>query len=231
MPVVGFVNAASPQPYARMLSAFIKGLGETGYIEDQNVKIEYRWAQGEVNRLPAFVADLVRREVSVIAATGTPAALAAKAATTTIPIVFETGSDPVQLGLVASLNRPGGNVTGVAQLAVEIAPKRLELLHELVPSARVIALLVDLTDPVSEKTRQGVEAAARSFGLELHVLNVSTERDLDAVFANLIQLRAGGLVVSGGQFLNSRSKQLAAARYNIRCQRFSHILISLLRAA
>lgn len=210
MPVVGFVNAASPQAYARMLSAFIKGLGETSYIEDQNVKIEYRWAQGEVDRLPAFVADLVRREVSVIAATGTPAALVAKATTTAIPIVFETGSDPVELGLVASLNRPGGNVTGVAQLAVEIAPKRLELLHELIPSAKVIALLVDPTDPVSEKTTQGVQAAARGLGLELHVLNVSTERDIDAVFANLAQLRAGGLVIGGGQFFNSRNKQIAA---------------------
>ena len=133
MPVVGFLNAASPPAYARMLSAFLKGLGETSYIEDQNVKIEYRWAQGEINRLPAFAADLVRREVSVIAATGTPAALAAKTATTTIPIVFETGSDPVQLGLVASLNRPGGNVTGVAQLAVEVVPKRLELLQSWFP--------------------------------------------------------------------------------------------------
>ena len=211
MPVVGFLNAASPQPYARMLSAFLKGLSETSYVEDQNVKIEYRWAQGEVDRLPAFAADLVHREVAVIAATGTPAALAAKAATTTIPIVFETGSDPVQLGLVASLNRPGGNVTGVAQLAVEVAPKRLELLHEMVPTARIIALLVDPTDPaIFENTTRGVQAAARSLGLELHVLNVSTERDLDAVFANLIQLRAGGLVISGGQFFNSRSKQLAA---------------------
>ena len=162
--------------------------------------------------MPAFAADLVHREVAVIAATGTPAALAAKAATTTIPIVFETGSDPVQLGLVASLNRPGGNVTGVAQLAVEVAPKRLELLHELVPTARIIALLVDPTDPaIFENTTRGVQAAARSLGLELHVLNVSTDRDLDAVFANLVQLRAGGLVISGGQFFNSRSKQLAAA--------------------
>ena len=211
VPVVGFVNAASPQPYARMLSAFLKGLSETSFVEDQNVKIDYRWAQGEVNRLPAFATDLVHREVSVIAATGTPAALAAKAATTTIPIVFETGSDPVQLGLVASLNRPGGNVTGVAQLAVEVAPKRLELLHELIPRATLIVLLVDPTDPaISEKTTQGVQAAARSLGLELHVLNVSSDRDLDAVFAKLIQLRAGGLVVSGGQFFNSRSKQLAA---------------------
>jgi putative tryptophan/tyrosine transport system substrate-binding protein len=211
MPVVGFLNAASPQAYARMLSAFLKGLGETNYIEDLNVKIEYRWAQGEVNRLAALAADLVHRKVSVIAATGTPAALAAKVATTTIPIVFETGSDPVQLDLVASLNRPGGNVTGVAQLAVEVAPKRLELLHELVPTARVIALLVDPTDPaIFEKTTQSVQAAARSLGLELLVLNVSTERDLDAVFANLTQLRADGLVISGGQFFNSRNKQIAA---------------------
>src|SRR5262245_22182371 len=211
MPVVGFVNAASPQAYARMLSAFLKGLGETGYIENQNIKIEYRWAQGEIDRLPALAAGLGRREWAVVSATGTPAALAAKAATTTIPIVFETGSDPVQLGLVASLNRPAGNITGVTQLGVEVAPKRLEVLHELVPTAKIIALLVDPTDPaISERTTRGVQAAARSLGLELHVLNVSTERDLDAVFANLTQLRAGGVVISGGQFFNSRSKDLAA---------------------
>jgi ABC-type uncharacterized transport system substrate-binding protein len=211
MPVVGFVNAASSDPYARMLSAFLKGLSETSYIEDQNVKIEYRWAQGEVDRLPALVADLVHRDVAVIAATGTPAALAAKAATTTIPIVFETGSDPVQLGLVTSLNQPSGNVTGVAQLATEVAPKRLELLHEMIPKARIIALLADPTDrAIFENTTRGVKAAARSLGLELHVLNVSTDGDLDAVFPKLIELRAGGLVISGGQFFNSRSKQLAA---------------------
>lgn len=211
MPVVGFINAASPEPYARMSSAFLKGLSETGYVENQNVKIEYRWAQGEIDRLPVLVTDLVRREVAVIAATGTPAALAAKAATTTIPIVIEMGNDPVQLGLVASLSRPGGNVTGVAQLATEVAPKRLELLHEMIPKARTVALFVDPTDSVVfENTTRGVQAAARSLGLELHVLNVSTDRDLDAVFANLIELRAGGLVISGGQFFNSRSKRLAA---------------------
>jgi ABC-type uncharacterized transport system substrate-binding protein len=202
MPVVGFVNAASSDPYARMLSAFLKGLSETSYIEDQNVKIEYRWAQGEVDRLPALIADLVHRDVAVIAATGTPAALAAKAATTTIPIVFETGSDPVQLGLVTSLNRPSGNVTGVAQLATEVAPKRLELLHEMIPKARIIALLADPTDrAIFENTTRGVKAAARSLGLELHVLNVSTDGDLDAVFPKLIELRAGGLVISGGPIL------------------------------
>jgi len=210
MPVVGFLNAASPQPYAPMLSAFLKGLSQIGYIEDQNIKIEYRWARGDVNRLPALAADLVDRKVAVIAATGTPAALAAKAATSTVPIVFETGSDPIQLGLIASLNRPGANVTGITQLAVEVAPKRLEVLHELVPAAKIIALFVDPTDPVSEKTRQGVQAAAQRLGLELHVLNVSTEQEFEAIFAKLVQLQAGGLVISGGQFLNSRAKQLAS---------------------
>jgi putative tryptophan/tyrosine transport system substrate-binding protein len=212
MPVVGFINAASPQPYARMLSAFLKGLSETGYVENQNVKIEYRWAQGEIDRLPALAADLVHREVTVIAATGTPAVLAAKTATTTIPIVFEIGSDPVQLGLVASLNRPGGNITGVAQLATEVAPKRLELLHEMIPKAKIIALLADPTDrAVFEITTRGVQAAARNLGLEFHVLNVSSDSELDAVFPKLSELRAGGLVISGGQFFNSRSKEITAA--------------------
>src|SRR5262245_25707642 len=210
MPVLGFINGATAKGYTNQLDAFLKGLREAGYSEGNNVVIEYRWAEGQYDRLPAMAADLVDRKVAVIAATGTPAALAAKAATTTIPIVFETGNDPIELGLVRSLNKPGGNITGVAQLAVEIAPKRLELLHQLVPKAKTMALLVDPTDVVSEKTTRGVQAAATSLGLKLHVLSVTAERELDAVFQNLIQLRPGGLVISGGQFFNSRSKQLAA---------------------
>lgn len=211
MQVLGFINAASAHAYAPQLAAFLKGLAEAGYVEGRNVAIEYRWAEGQYDRLPAMAADLVSRQVAVIAATGTPAALAAKRATTTIPIVFETGSDPVKLGLVASLNRPGGNITGIAQLAIEVAPKRLELLHELVPTARLLALLVDPTDAaVAQNTTRQMQTAARSLGLELHVLDASAEQDLNAVFANLNELRAGGLVISGGQFFNSRTTQLAA---------------------
>ncbi len=211
MPVIGFINAASAQGYARHLSAFLKGLGETGYVEGHNVAIEYHWAEGRNDRLPAMVADLVHRQVAVIAATSTPAALAAKSATTTIPIVFETGGDPIGLGLVASLNRPGGNVTGVTQTNVEVAPKRLELLHELVPTATAIALLVNPANPaLAEPTTKALKAAARTLGLELHVLNASTEREFDAVFAKLVQLGAGGLVIGPDPFFASRSEQLAA---------------------
>jgi putative ABC transport system substrate-binding protein len=211
MPVIGFLNPASPQGYARSLSAFLKGLGETGYVDGHNVAIEYRWTEGRNDRLPVMVADLVHRQVAVIAATSTTAALAAKAATTTIPIVFEMGDDPVRLGLVASLNCPGGNVTGVTQTNVEVAPKRLQLLHELVPTASVMALLVNPADPtIAETTTKEMQAAAHTLGLQLHVLNASTERDFDAVFAKLIQLRAGGLVIGGGPFLIARQEQLAA---------------------
>ena len=211
MPVVGFVSGASSQGYARPLSAFLKGLAETGYVEHHNVSIEYRWAEGQNDRLPALAADLVQRRVAVIVATTTPATLAAKAATMTIPIVFEMASDPVRLGLVASLNRPGGNVTGVTQLNVELAPKRLELLHEALPTASVMALLVNPTDPaISEPTTRGLLSAARTLGLELHVLNASTERDFDVVFAKLIQLRAGGLVISSDALFTSQIEQLAA---------------------
>src|SRR5271156_49397 len=210
-PVIGFLNASDPKGYARQLAAFLKGLGETGYVDGHNVAIEYRWAESQNDRLQAMAADLVRRQVTVIAATSTPAALAAKTATTTIPIVFETGSDPVQLGLVASLNRPSGNVTGVTQTSVETAPKELESLHELLPTARVIGLLVNPTDPALADTQtKDFLAAAPTLGVELHVLNASTERDFDAVFANLIQLQAGGLVISGDAFLTSQSEQLAA---------------------
>jgi putative ABC transport system substrate-binding protein len=211
MPVIGFVNVASPQGYARPLAAFLKGLSATGYVDGRNVAIEYRWAEGHNDQLPSFIADLVQRKVNVIAATSTAAALAAKAAATTIPIVFETASDPVRLGLVPSLNRPGGNVTGVTQTNVEVAPKRLELLHELVPSASVMALLVYPGNPaLAEANTKELQAAAGTLGLELHILNASTERDFDGVFAKLIQLRAGGLVIGSDPFFTSRSEQLAA---------------------
>jgi len=194
-----------------MADAFRQGLKESGYVAGQNVVIEYRWAEGQYDRLPALAADLVHRQVTVIAATTTPAALAAKAATTTIPIVFEVGGDPVRLGLVQSLNRPGGNVTGVTQLAVEVAPKRLELLHEIVPSATVMAVLINPADSaLVEGQPSYFLSAAHALGVELHVLNASTERDFDAVFAKLSQLRAGGLAISTDAFFNSRSEQLAA---------------------
>ncbi len=218
MPVIGFLNAASPQNYARPLSAFLKGLGETGYVDGRNVAIEYRWAEGQNDRLPVMAADLVHRQVAVIVATSTAAALAAKAATTTIPIVFETGADPVRLDLVASLNRPGGNVTGVTQLSQEVTPKLLELLHELLPAARVMALLVNPTNPaLSETTTKEVQAAARTLGLEFHILNASTEREFDGVFAKLIELRAGALVIGGEPLFTSHSEQLAvlAARHGV----------------
>ena len=211
MPVIGFINAASAQSYTRQLAAFLKGLGEAGYADGRNVAIEYRWADGQNDRLSAMVADLVRRQVAVIAATSTPAAVAAKSATTTIPIVFETGGNPIQIGLVTSLSRPGGNVTGVTSSNVEVAPKRLELLHELLPTVRVMAVLVDPNDPITAKiTVSEVLAAAHTFGLELHVLNASSESDINEVFAKLIQLGAGGLVVGGGAFFISHREQLAA---------------------
>ena len=185
-------------------------LRETGYVEGSNFKIEYRWADDQNDRLPAMAADLVRREVAVIAATSSPAAVAAKAATSKIPIVFETGSDPIQLGLVPSLSRPGGNVTGVTSLAVEVAQKRLELLHQLLPTARVMALLVNPAEPsIAKATANEVLVAARTMGLEVHVLNASSESDFDEVFAKLVQLKASALVLSGGPFFVSHREQLA----------------------
>jgi putative ABC transport system substrate-binding protein len=211
MPVIGFLNGASPGGYASQVNAFRQGLKEAGYIEGQNVAIEYRWANDQYDRLAALADDLVRRPVSVIAATSTPANLVAKASTTTIPIVFTTGGDPVQLGLVASLNRPGGNVTGVTQLAVELAPKRLELMHELVPAASVMALLVNPTDPTeTQKVSKEMESAARRLGLQLRILQVSTESDLDGIFATVAQMQVGALMIGGGVFFNNHTEELAA---------------------
>jgi putative ABC transport system substrate-binding protein len=208
MPVIGFLNGASPAGYARFVAAFHQGLKEAGYVEGQNVAIEYRWAQGQYDRLPALAADLVRRQVAVIAVGTNPAAPAAKAATATIPIVFTTALDPVQAGLVASLNRPGGNLTGVAALTIELGPKALEVLHELVPTANVFALLINPTNPGAEPLSRDLQTAARALGLQLHVLHASTERDLDTVFATLPQLRAGGLVIGTDGFFNTKSEQL-----------------------
>jgi putative ABC transport system substrate-binding protein len=210
IPVIGFLNADSPRGYARELSAFLKGLGESGYVDGRNVAVEYRWAENRIDRLPAMAADLVNRRVDVIAATSTPAALAAKAATTSIPIIFETGADPVLLGLVASLSRPGGNVTGITQLSLEVNPKRLQLLHELIPNVGVMALLVNPSNGAAEFQSQKVLAAAKTLGLKLHVVNASTEHDFDSVFADLIRLQVGGLVIGGDAFFNGRVKQLAA---------------------
>ena len=193
MAVIGFLAPGSAESDAYRVIAFRQGLNESGYVEGQNFRIEYRWAEGHYDRLPAMATELVHLQVAMIAATSTPAALAAKAATTTIPIVFEAASDPVKIGLVASLNRPGGNITGVTQRAEEVAPKRLEFLHELIPTARVMALLVNPTDPVlAEPQAREALSAAHALGLELHILNASSERDFDAAFAKLIELRAGG---------------------------------------
>jgi putative ABC transport system substrate-binding protein len=212
MPVIGFLGTISPDRWASRLHAFRQGLSETGYVEGRNVGIEYRWAEGQNDRLPALAADLVRRQVRVIATPeSTPAAFAAKAATTTIPIVFSVGVDPVAVGLVTSLNRPGGNLTGVANLNAEILPKRLELMHELVPTATTIALLVNPSNPlVAETESRDAQTAARTLGLQLHVLHASTDRDFDTVFASLAQMRAVALVINTDVFFNSRSEQLAA---------------------
>jgi putative tryptophan/tyrosine transport system substrate-binding protein len=211
LPVIGFLSSRAPDDAPELLAAFLQGLQDAGFVEGQNVTIEYRFAGNQNDRLPELAADLVRRQVTVMAAPTTPAALAAKSATATIPIVVATAGDPVRLGLVASLNRPGGNVTGVTLLFVEVAAKRLELLHELIPTATIVGMLVNPANPpIAEANASAVLSAARSLGLELHVLKASTERDFDGVFANLIQLRAGGLVIGGDPFFTGRQEQLAA---------------------
>jgi putative tryptophan/tyrosine transport system substrate-binding protein len=210
MPVIGFLNSASPGPYANNVAAFRHGLKEAGYVDGHNVAIEYRWAEGQYNRLPEMAAELIRRQVTVIAATSTPAALTAQKATTTIPIVFTTSSDPVHLGLVTSLSQPGSNVTGVTQLNVEVAPKRVELLHELVPTATIIALLVNPTNPNAETVTRDLQAAARARGIRSHVLHASNEREIDSAFATLARLHAAGLVIGSDVFFNTRVEQLGA---------------------
>src|SRR3984893_306544 len=211
VPMIGFLNSGSPDTDADRVQAYRRGLSETGYTEGRNVTIDYRWADGHNDRLPGMAAELVRRGVNVIVTGGTPATLAAKAATTTIPIVFILSTDPVEAGLVASLSRPSGNVTGVTGLNVELAPKKLELLHELIPSARTLALLVNPTNAVAtEHESRTVQAAARSLGLQIHILNASTERDFDPVFASLAQRGVSALVIGSDLFFTSRAEQLAA---------------------
>jgi putative ABC transport system substrate-binding protein len=217
MPVVGFVSARSPSSDAPNVAAFRRGLKEAGFVEGQNVAIEFRWAEGQNDQVASLVADLVRRPVTVIAATSITAALAAKAATTTIPIVFRTGADPVGLGLVTSLNRPSGNLTGVTSLNIEVGSKRLELLHEVVPTAATVGILVNPTSPNADKTSRDLEAAAHTLGLHLRVLHARTEGDLDAALASLVQVGAGGLVIGPDALFASRNEKLAAltARYAV----------------
>ena len=216
VPLVGFLNSQSASDYQRQLAAFRDALAEAGYVDGQNVNIEYRWADNHTDRLPAMMAELVNKKASVIAATSTPAALAAKAAGTKIPIVFETAFDPIELGLVTNLNKPGENITGVTQLNSLVTPKRLELLHELVPKASVLALLVNPANPALAGTETNeAMSAAKSFGITLHVLNASTEADFEGSFAKLTELGAVGLVIGADPLFTSRSARLGeiAARH------------------
>jgi putative ABC transport system substrate-binding protein len=218
MPVIGFVNSGSADASADYAAAFRKGLGETGYFEGQNVTVEYHWLDGQFDRLPALMADLVRRRVAVLATPGDIAALiAAKAATATIPIVFGVGSDPVKLGLVASLARPGGNATGVNSFSGEVVAKRLALLHELVPKTVRVAVLVNPGNASSAFVLREVQEAARAIGLQIHTLKASTSGEIDGAFATLVQERSDALLVAGDGFLNSRRVQLVnlAARERI----------------
>jgi putative ABC transport system substrate-binding protein len=209
-PVIGFLHSQSPDANGSEVRAFHEGLSQSGFVEGHNVTIEYRWADGHSDRLPALAADLVRRQVTMIVAGETGSAVAAKAATKTIPIVFRTGADPTGLRLVASLNRPGGNATGVTTLNREVMPKRLELLHELVPTATIMALLVNPTGVGAETQSRDVQAAGRMLGLQLHVLHASTEPDIDTVFANLPKIRAGALVIGTSPYFHDRREQVAA---------------------
>ena len=209
LPVIGFVNSASPGGYPPV-SAFLKGLDEMGFVEGRDVTIEYHWAEGHYERLPAIIADLVRRKASVIAATSTPAAAAAKAANTTLPVVFTTSGDPIQLGLVSSLNQPGSNFTGITGMNVEMASKRLQLMHEVLPNATTIVLLVNPPDPLAAPASKESAAAAKALGLELKVLHAGSEQDLSAVFESLGRGNAEPLVIASDAFFSSRGEELGA---------------------
>jgi putative ABC transport system substrate-binding protein len=217
MPLVGFLHFGSPGPFAYQVAAFRQGLSQTGYVEGQNVAIEYRWAEGRSDRLPALAADLVGRKVGLIVAEGPPSASAAQEATSTIPIVFSVGPDPVALGLVTSLSHPGGNLTGVSILAGELGPKRLELISELVPQARAIALLVNQNNPNAEPMIQDMREAARAKRVQLQILKASTESEIDAAFAALANLQADALIVGDDVYFTTRREQLVAlaARYAV----------------
>jgi putative tryptophan/tyrosine transport system substrate-binding protein len=211
VPVIGALNTGSPSPSSEpLMAAFRQGLSEAGYVEGQNLAIEYRWADGHYDRLPALAADLVGRKVDLIMANSPPSALAAKSATSTIPIVFRSGADPVGDGLVASLARPGGNLTGVSFIADELTAKRLEMLSELIPQAGVIALLMNPNNATAERVIRDVQEAARTKGLQLHVLKAGSDSEIDTAFASLVQLHAGALVVGADPFLSSRRERLVA---------------------
>jgi putative tryptophan/tyrosine transport system substrate-binding protein len=209
-PVIGFLNGASYELSKHLVQAFHQGLNETGFSEGRNVRIEYRSAEGVYSRLPGLAADLVARQVSVLVATGTPTGLPAKAATSTIPIVFVTGSDPIEQGLVTSLSRPGGNLTGATTLAVEMGRKRLELIREVVPTASLVAVLINPTGPNLKPVLADVHAAAGALGVSIRIVHASTEREVDAVFSTLAQLRVGALVIGTDTFFNSQSGKLGA---------------------
>ena len=211
MPVIGFLNGQSPRAWAPRLASFSKGLNEAGYIEGQNVTIEYRWAEGQPDRLPALAADLVRRQVAVIVATGGQnPSIAAKAATNTIPIVFTSNDDPRKYGLVASLNRPGGNVTGVSWFSAGLGPKRLALLHDLVPDAKTVALLLNPNNTETARQPAELQEAARGLGLQIVVLKATTPSEIDTAFATMVQNRIGALVVAGDSFMFNRREQIMA---------------------
>jgi putative tryptophan/tyrosine transport system substrate-binding protein len=210
MPVIGLLGSATANGWAPQVSAFHQGLRDGGYVEGRNVAIEARWADNQYDRLPAMAAELAHHQVNLIAAFSTPAACAAKAATTTIPTVFSTTADPVQMGFVTSLNHPGGNMTSATILSVEVGGKLLEVLHEAVPTAKIMALLVNPTNPQTDTLSRNTQAAARASGLQLHVLNASTEREFDTVFERVIQLRAGGLIIGSDVLFTTWIEQLAA---------------------